>query len=70
MKRALLICMPALSLLVAAEQHHQRPQPRYTVKDLGVLGAGTNSAGFGINHAGWVAGSSTYWARCCSSGWA
>jgi probable HAF family extracellular repeat protein len=33
-------------------------QPRYTVTDLGVLGAGNNASGLGINNAGWVGGSS------------
>jgi probable HAF family extracellular repeat protein len=32
--------------------------PLYTVTDLGVLGAGTNSAGYDMNDIGWVAGSS------------
>jgi probable HAF family extracellular repeat protein len=36
----------------------QVPLPSYTVYDLGTLGTGTNSYGFGINNAGWVAGSS------------
>src|SRR6266496_574910 len=71
MKFTLLISMPALSLLAAlgmpvrldaqeqsATAEQKAVQPRYTVKDLGVLGTGTNGAGFGINNAGWVAGSS------------
>jgi probable HAF family extracellular repeat protein len=36
----------------------QVPLPSYTVYDLGAFGTGTNSYGFGINNAGWVAGSS------------
>src|SRR3954451_21500816 len=39
------------------EQHHRQIFPRYRVIDLGTLGgAGTNSAGFGMNEKGWVAG--------------
>jgi probable HAF family extracellular repeat protein len=41
-----------------ATEEHNRVLPHYIVKDLGVLGTGSNSAGFGINNAGWVAGSS------------
>ncbi|HXW16389.1 MAG TPA: hypothetical protein VEN79_17910, partial [Terriglobia bacterium] len=33
-------------------------QPQYTVTDLSVLGTGNNSAGYGINNAGWVTGCS------------
>ena len=71
MKSTSLISMPALSLLAAlamlvrldaqeqsATAEQKAVQPHYTVKDLGVLGTGTNGAGFGINNAGWVAGSS------------
>ena len=31
---------------------------QYSVRDLGVLGKGTNAAGDDMNSAGWVAGSS------------
>src|SRR5258708_26919705 len=46
----------AASSLFAALATAQPPRPRYTVKDLGTFGGpGTNSAGFDINNAGWVA---------------
>jgi probable HAF family extracellular repeat protein len=41
------------------QEHQGRIFPGYRVIDLGTLGgAGTNSAGFGMNETGWVAGSS------------
>lgn len=44
-----------------AQQQQTHRRPRYRVIDLGTLGnsaTGTNSAGFGMNEKGWVAGSS------------
>src|ERR1051325_2109558 len=59
MKSTLLICMTALSFLTAvAVPVRLGAQPQYIVKDLGVLGAGDNGSGFGINNKGWVAGAS------------
>src|SRR4051794_22908236 len=46
------------------QEHHRRILPHYRVIDLGTLGGdgtnndGTNSAGFGMNEKGWVAGTS------------
>jgi len=60
--RSMLASIAAGSLFAAlalAQPLTSQPQPRYTVTDLGTLGgAGTNSNAFGINVAGWVAGSS------------
>jgi probable HAF family extracellular repeat protein len=59
MKSTVLISMPALSLLAAViVPIRLGAQPRYTVKDLGVLTGGDNASGFGINNKGWVAGAS------------
>jgi probable HAF family extracellular repeat protein len=48
----------AASSLLAALAMAQPPQQHYSVTDLGVLGTGNNSAGYGINNAGWVTGCS------------
>jgi probable HAF family extracellular repeat protein len=47
----------AASSLLAALAVAQ-PPPHYTITDLGVLGTGNSSAGYGINDAGWVTGCS------------
>ena len=50
----------ASSLVLSAQgaSQHGKKFKDYTVTDLGALGSGTNSTGFDMNHAGWVAGSS------------
>jgi probable HAF family extracellular repeat protein len=59
MKSIVLSSTAALSLLAAViVPIRLGAQPRYTVKDLGVLGSGDNASGFGINNRGWVAGAS------------
>jgi probable HAF family extracellular repeat protein len=47
----------AASSLLAALAIAQ-PLPHYSITDLGTLGTGNNSAGYGINDAGWVTGCS------------
>ena len=47
----------AMPTHLVAQEENPRPA-RYTVTDLGTLGGpGTNSTGFDMNNAGWVAGS-------------
>lgn len=55
---SLLALSAVLALSAGAAAQPPGSFNQYTVTDLGVLGAGTNSAGFDINHAGWVGGSS------------
>jgi probable HAF family extracellular repeat protein len=53
--------LQAMPVRVAAQEAEQQKAAHfqhYTVTDLGVLGTGTNSSGFGMNTAGWVGGSS------------
>ena len=50
MKYTVLIFGAALSFLALIVPMRLGAQPRYTVKDLGVLGAGNNASGFGINN--------------------
>jgi probable HAF family extracellular repeat protein len=45
-------------LAMTVQANAQQPRPRYTVTDLGVFGTGNNSAAYGVNDSGWVAGSS------------
>jgi probable HAF family extracellular repeat protein len=52
----------AASSLLAALAIAQ-PLRHYAVTDLGVLGTGNNSAGYGINNSGWVAGCSNVVAK-------
>src|SRR3984885_14377441 len=57
----LVITAFSISLQLSAQnglQDQAKHLPRYTVTDLGVLAAGTNSAGYDMNDIGWVAGSS------------
>jgi probable HAF family extracellular repeat protein len=53
-----LLALPLAAAAQAAQPHHSKKFRNYTVTDLGVLGSGTSSSGFDMNHAGWVAGSS------------
>jgi probable HAF family extracellular repeat protein len=53
-----LLATPFAAIAQQSPQQQAKPFRHYTVTDLGVLGAGTNSAGFDMNHAGWVGGSS------------
>jgi len=54
--KKMLTSIAAGSLLAALAM--AQPQPRYRVKDLGTFGGvGTSSSAYGINNAGWVAGS-------------
>ena len=62
MRRVLLICTPAMSLLallampiqtMAQEQQNADPPPHYAVTDLGTMG-GSASVAFGVNNAGHV----------------
>jgi probable HAF family extracellular repeat protein len=51
----------AASLVTMAAPAAQSPgcaMPQYSVKDLGVLGKGTNATAFDMNRTGWVTGSS------------
>ncbi len=51
----------AASLATMAAPAAQAPadaKPQYIVKDLGVLGQGTNAGGYDMNRTGWVGGSS------------
>jgi probable HAF family extracellular repeat protein len=54
--KPILTSIAAGSLLAALS--FAQTAPMYSVTDLGVLDTGTNSSGFDINNAGWVAGSS------------
>ena len=47
-----------ISLTAVAQQADHDEDPEYSVTDLGVLGAGTNSSAFDMNDRDWVAGSS------------
>src|SRR4051794_26080188 len=53
--KSIFTTIASITLLTALAMAQSKPS--YTVRDLGVLGTGTNSSGFGINQAGWVAGS-------------
>jgi probable HAF family extracellular repeat protein len=53
-----LLAMSLAATAQGASQQHGKKFRQYTIKDLGALGSGTNSAGFDMNHAGWVGGSS------------
>jgi probable HAF family extracellular repeat protein len=53
-----LLAMTQTATAQGASQQHGKNFRQYTVRDLGVLGSGTNSTGFDMNYAGWVAGSS------------
>jgi probable HAF family extracellular repeat protein len=53
-----LLAMPLASSPQQSLGQQAKPFSHYTVTDLGVLKAGTNSSGFDMNHAGWVGGSS------------
>ena len=49
----------AAALATVAAPAAQAPgcaMPQYSVRDLGVLGKGTNASAFDMNGAGWVAG--------------
>ena len=54
--KPLLTSMTAIALLAVLAP--AQPKPRYTVKDLGTLRNGDNSAGYDMNNAGWVVGQS------------
>src|SRR5580693_6045743 len=53
-----LVTSIGLALVVCAATQAQNATPRYVVRDLGILGKGTNSSGFDMNGIGWVGGSS------------
>ena len=52
------LAAPFVAIAQPSPQQQTIPFRHYTVTDLGVLGSGTNSSGFDMNHAGWVGGSS------------
>jgi len=53
-----LVASISLAFSLGAAGQAQNATPRYVVRDLGVLGQGTNSSGFDMNGIGWVGGSS------------
>lgn len=53
-----LLSLPLGAIAQQSQPQHATKFRHYTVTDLGVLGSGTNSSGFDMNRAGWVAGSS------------
>jgi probable HAF family extracellular repeat protein len=55
---AALLAMPFASIAQQTPQQQEKSFRHYAITDLGVLEAGTNSAGFDMNLAGWVGGSS------------